>query len=258
MERRNWTDNETKMAFALYFLLEPNQISKHNADVINLATAINRTPSAVALKLWNISAHDPNRIEAGHVGMKHSNRLDRQIWLEYESRGDELISESLDLLSETTNEQNQKWDSFKQIAAEFSSLPEGKERTARIRQRVNQQYFRSTLLTNYQGACCITGLAVPSLLVASHIKPWAVCDPKTERLAGRNGLLLNALHDRAFDQGYITIDTDYKVRVSRHIKKSQDPLNWLWAYNGAPIQLPKAQKPDMELLEYHNDVIFLK
>lgn len=258
MERRNWTISETKMAFALYFLLETSQINKHNADVINLATAIDRTPSAVSLKLSNISAHDPNRIEAGYVGMKHSNRLDRQIWLEYERRGDELISESLDLLSEATNKQNHEWDSFKQIAAEFDSLPEGKERTARVMRRVNQQYFRSTVLTNYQRACCITGLAVPSLLVASHIKPWAVCDPKTERLAGRNGLLLNALHDRAFDQGYITIDANYKVRVSHHIKKSLDPLNWLWAYNGAPIQLPKAQKPDKELLEYHNDVIFLR
>lgn len=257
MERRNWTVSETKMAFALYFLLEPSQISKHNADIIGLATAIDRTPSAVSLKLSNISAHDPNRIEAGYVGMKHSNRLDRQIWLKYESHGDELISESLELLSEATNKQNHEWGSFKQIAAEFDSLPEGKERIARIRRRVNQQYFRNTLLTNYQGTCCITGLAVASLLVASHIKPWAVCDPKTERLAGRNGLLLNALHDRAFDQGYITIDADYNVRVSRHIKKSRDPLNWLWAYNGAPIQLPKAQKPDKELLEYHNDVIFL-
>lgn len=133
----------------------------------------------------------------------------------------------------------------------------GQRAHRQVNQRVNQQYFRSTLLETYSGRCCITGIAAPSLLIASHIEPWASCDPKTERLAGRNGVLLNTLHDRAFDQGYLTIDTDYKVRISRRIKRCQDPLNWLWTYDGEPIQLPKAQKPDKELLEYHNDVIFL-
>lgn len=257
MARRNWTPEETKMAFALYFLLEPKEQEKGNPDVIKFAAAIDRTPAAVSLKLSNIASNDTNRIEAGRIGMTHASRLDREILLEYGGRGDGLVTEALDLLAETTEQQSYEWNALKKIDLDFNSLPVGKERTAQVKQRVNQQYFRSTLLETYSGRCCITGIAVPSLLIASHIKPWASCDPKTERPAGRNGVLLNALHDRAFDQGYLTIDTDYKVRISRRVKRCQDPLNWLWAYDGEPIQLPKAQKPDKELLEYHNDVIFL-
>ena len=40
--------------------------------------------------------------------------------------------------------------------------------------RVNQHFFRAAILAAYENLrCCITGLAVPGLLVASHIVPWA-------------------------------------------------------------------------------------
>ena len=47
-----------------------------------------------------------------------------------------------------------------------------------------------------------SGLAVPELLVASHIKPWKDSDSKTERTNPMNGLTLNALHDKRFDNGH--------------------------------------------------------
>lgn len=80
--------------------------------------------------------------------------------------------------------------------------------------RVNQEFFRNTLLANYNSRCCLTGLSNKALLVASHIKLWKVSDPKTERLAPDNGLLLNALHDKAFDRGLITITKDLMIVVS--------------------------------------------
>lgn len=79
MTRRNWTIEETRAAFALYLLLEPSQIDKRNSDIIALATALDRTPSAVALKLWNIAANDANRVESGRVGMSHGSKLDKEI-----------------------------------------------------------------------------------------------------------------------------------------------------------------------------------
>ena len=257
MARRNWTPEETKMAFALYMLLEPRELDKRNENVIHLASCIDRTPASVSLKLANLAAHDVNRVEAGHMGMRHSSKLDRDIWIEYSSRGDELLTESLDLLAGATNGDNAPCPTYEGIALEFSSIPEGKERAAQVQQRVNQRYFRNTLIEAYGSRCCITGLATPSLLVASHIKPWRSCDPKTERLAARNGLLLNALHDRAFDQGFLTVDKGYTIHISPRIKKGDDPLSWLWSFDGQAIRLPKYQNPDPDLLEYHNDVIFL-
>lgn len=257
MAGRKWTLEETKMAFALYMLLEHREINKRNPNVINLAASIDRTPASVYLKLENIASHDANRVELGRVGMQHSNKLDKQIWAEYKSRGDGLLIESLDLLSEALKEGHLTCPTYESIAMEFETLPEGKEKTVQIQQRVNQRYFRNTLINIYNGRCCITGLASPSLLVASHIKPWKICDPKTERLAASNGLLLNALHDRAFDQGYLTVDTNYMVHISSRIKKNDDPLSWLWGFDGKAIHLPKSHVPDPKLLEYHNDVLFL-
>ena len=59
---------------------------------------------------------------------------------------------------------------------------------------------------------------MPSLLIASHIKPWRDSDPKTERTNPCNGLSLNALHHEAFDNGIFKIDTDYKILISKIAK----------------------------------------
>ena len=43
--------------------------------------------------------------------------------------------------------------------------------------RIGQSTFRKRLIEKYNGACCLCGLNFPQLLVASHIKPWAYCNP---------------------------------------------------------------------------------
>lgn len=82
-------------------------------------------------------------------------------------------------------------------------------------QRVGQSVFRDGLLTVWEGRCAITGLAVPELLRASHIKPWADCASDAERLDAFNGLLLAAHLDAAFDAGLITVEDDGVVVVSK-------------------------------------------
>lgn len=106
---------------------------------------------------------------------------------------------------------------------------------------VNQDYFRSVLLSNYDGACCLTGIDIPALLTASHIKPWAAATP-SERLMSSNGLLLNALHDRAFDRGLITLDERYRVVVSSRVPHTPTSDRWLYAFDGRKIALPGRDK----------------
>ena len=60
----------------------------------------------------------------------------------------------------------------------------------------------------------------PKLLIASHIKPWKVSDEKTERTNPQNGLCLNALHDKAFDKGLITINKKYEIIISSQLKNT--------------------------------------
>jgi predicted restriction endonuclease len=69
-------------------------------------------------------------------------------------------------------------------------------------------------LDYWEGRCAITGLAVPELLRASHIKPWADCDSDAERLDVFNGFLFSPNLDAAFDRGFITVADDGSVIVS--------------------------------------------
>lgn len=60
----------------------------------------------------------------------------------------------------------------------------------------------------------MTGLAVPALLRASHIKPWADCETDAERLDVYNGILLAPHLDAAFDLGFITVQDEGAIVVS--------------------------------------------
>jgi putative restriction endonuclease len=242
------------MAFALYFILPPKEIDDKGDDVIRFAEAIGRTPSSAALKTWNIAANDENRIRQGKVGMSHGSKIDAAVWDWFHDRGDDFLDEATALLAGVFNNRAKQQGS---ITYAVINLAEGKEKTVEVNQRVNQQYFRNTLLGNYQNKCCITGLDVEPLLVASHIKPWSVADPKTERLAPSNGLLLNALHDRAFDKGLITIDKQYRIRVSSKLKETPSVNELILQYRGEPIWVPSHFPPSREFVEYHNDMVFI-
>ena len=245
-----YTWEETLATFALYLLLPSGQHHKGNEDVIALANALGRSPSSISFKLGNIKSHDPSR---QGTGLPNGSKLDGKVWEVYSERGDALTEEALDLLINAISPSTAGGMIVEYLSKE---LPEGKERTVVATARANQTYFRRALLDNYHKRCCLTGLSVEQLLVASHIKPWSVADPVTERLSPENGLLLDALHDRAFDKGLMTIDFDLRVVVSRKVPKDKPGEDLLWCYNGRRIEVPGRFKPRKEFIEYHNDVVF--
>ena len=123
-----------------------------------------------------------------------------------------------------------------------------------MRVRVNQSFFRSRILSAYNFRCCVTGLTVQPLLTASHIIPWA--EDEKNRLNPRNGLCLNALHDRAFDRHLMWIEDDYVIRFSRKLTSALGPqpsafASWLTSFDGARLLLPKIFAPDTEFLKRH-------
>ena len=97
---------------------------------------------------------------------------------------------------------------------ETANLPRTTEAERLVVQRVGQDVFRRGLFEYWDGRCAITGLAVPELLRASHIKPWSVCNTDAERLDIFNGMLLAAHLDAAFDAGFITVADGGTVLVS--------------------------------------------
>jgi len=95
-----------------------------------------------------------------------------------------------------------------------AALPKTTEAERLVVQRVGQNLFRDGLLDLWEGRCAVTGLAVPALLRASHIKPWADCETDAERLDVYNGILLAPHLDAAFDRGFITVQDDGSIVVS--------------------------------------------
>ena len=104
-----------------------------------------------------------------------------------------------------------------QFRAKTQSLPKTTEAERLVVQRVGQDLFRTALLDFWQGRCCVTGLAVPSLLRASHIKPWAKCASDNERLDVFNGLLLAPHLDALFDSGWISFSDQGGMLVSEQL-----------------------------------------
>lgn len=95
-----------------------------------------------------------------------------------------------------------------------ATFPRTTEAERLVIQRVGQNVFRNGLIDFWDGRCAVTGLAVPELLRASHIKPWAHCDSDAERLDVFNGILLAPHLDAAFDCGFITVADNGAVIVS--------------------------------------------
>jgi putative restriction endonuclease len=111
------------------------------------------------------------------------------------------------------------------------------------------------VLNNYCTKCCITGIEIPGFLIASHIVPWSINEK--ERLNPRNGICLNALHDKAFDQGLITITPNFEVKLSSKLLESNiSLLEYFIKYDKQKISIPTKFIPSEEFLEYHNNNIF--
>ena len=248
-----WTRNELIVAFNLYCKIPFGRIHIHNPQIITLAKAIDRTPSAVSWKLANFARLDPSLKKRGIKGAGHGGRGEIAVWEEFNGNWEILAYESERLLAQMS-----KCKLEKVAGINEEDLPkEGKERERVVRLRVNQNFFRTAVLTSYQYRCCITGLTVPELLNASHIDPWS--NNSKVRMNPRNGLALNTLHDRAFDRGLITITTDFKVKVSarfRELPEHEALKSFFFSYNGKLILLPNRFAPDPEFLSYHNEKIF--
>ncbi len=107
-----------------------------------------------------------------------------------------------------------------QFRAKTQLLPKSTDAERLVVQRVGQHLFRGALLDYWRGRCCVTGLAVPALLRASHIKPWAKCASDDERLDVFNGLLLAPHIDALFDGGWISFSDRGSVLVSKELSNA--------------------------------------
>jgi predicted restriction endonuclease len=254
----NWTRQQLLVAFNLYCRLPFGKLHSRNPDIKKCAKLIGRTPSALAMKLTNIASLDPAITSTGRSGLKGASQADKAMWHEMQSNWEEFAVESYKAIEAVSAEFNVDAELESQEMHGSEEVPDytGGSRTAQVQARIGQDFFRKAVLSAYSYKCCITGLAVPELLVASHIIPWSV--NTANRLNPRNGLCLSALHDKAFDKGLITISEECAVRISKRKTVEHDEFyrTAMLAYDGKRISLPDKFQPDSDFLAHHRERIF--
>jgi putative restriction endonuclease len=248
-----WSREELIIAFNLYCKTPFGKIHIHNPEIIALSKILGRTPSAVSWKLANFARLDPGLKERKIAGASHGSKMDVEIWNEFNKNWNRLAFESERLLAEMTGKSIESTSNL-----DIVDLPKaGKERESIVKVRVNQSFFRKSVLAAYDFQCCITGLEITELLNASHIIPWS--KDEDNRVNPRNGLCLNVIHDQAFDRGFLTITPDFVVKVSRAVKiknMSNAAQDFLFRYDGVEIKKPSRFLPDEKFLKYHNRNVF--
>lgn len=247
---KTWVRQETLAAFGLYLQIPFGTVHSRNPEIIALAEKMGRTPGALSMKIANLASLDP----AAPAGLSQCSKLDKEVWENFCADQGALMYECAQARAEFEGVAVEK---RAEVPLDILQLPEGEERERMVRTRVKQSAFRRAVLAAYDKRCCITRLGEPRLLNASHIVPWN--EGLKQRLDPRNGLCLNALHDRAFDRGLITVRPSGKVVVSGQlIEKAKDCQEsaFIVACDGQKIDIPDRFPPEKEFLEYHNSEIF--
>ena len=249
-----WSRDEMILVLNLYLKMPFGKMHSRNPDVIRLAELIGRTPDAVAFRLVNYAAFDPQLSQRGISGMSHGGKKCEEYWNEFIDDRERLLFESEKILAELEGTTVEK--KYRDDLRDIPQMP-GDDKIRLVKTRVNQHVFRQIVLANYSGQCALTGIDISELLVASHILPWS--DNKEERLNPANGICLSSLYDKAFDTGLISFTNEKRVIFSSLL--SQNVGKDYYNHYFVPIQNRMLMRPakyeiDSAFLAYHREHIF--
>lgn len=136
-------------------------------------------------------------------------------------------------------------------AISSKTVPRRKDDEIR-RSRDGQGKYRDQLLLDCP-YCPITMLNDERLLIASHIKPWAVSNDK-EKIDPKNGFMLSPLYDKLFDRGFITFTEDKHMKISNWL--SQMNIRRLGLKEGLYVPRLPLDEQRNQYLEYHRKIVF--
>jgi putative restriction endonuclease len=256
MARRYWTENEFIVVFNLYLKLNFGQMDHRTTEVIEMAKLLDRTPSAIAMRLVNFASVDPFHQNRGIKGLEGGKAQCRPIFEKYINDRENLMFESEQILAKLEGKEiEEKFEEDLLDITQYVGI--SKERL--VKTRVNQNLFRKIVLANYNSKCAVSEIDIPTLLVASHIKPWSI--DEENRLNPSNGICLNTLYDRAFDKGFIGFKTDYSIIFAEKLKKEYKKdyfKEYFEPIEEKKLNLPSRFLPDAKFLEYHLEFCFDK
>lgn len=184
------------------------------------------------------------------------NIFDNPFFIEKNIRDNRMYSNAIKqyrfFVMDKTEDDNAEREMEEEIRT-CQTLNETEKKTI-IKARVGQGMFRQNLIKKYNYHCIVTGIDASQLLVASHIKPWSVCDNE-ERIDVENGLLLSANMDRLFDRGLITFTSKGEMLISSFI--GEENQTRLHIFKGLKVDFQPSARL-LKYLEYHREVLFVK
>lgn len=101
---------------------------------------------------------------------------------------------------------------------EYTETVTAREKEILAKARIGQSEFRDIILQKFENKCCLCGVTLKELLIASHIKPWKDSNDM-EKVNINNGLCLCPNHDKLFDKGLITFDESGKIVISNKLNE---------------------------------------
>lgn len=120
------------------------------------------------------------------------------------------------------------------------------------RARQGQGIYRDKLLSECP-YCPITMINDERLLIASHIKPWAVATDN-EKLDPKNGFMLSPLYDKLFDRGLMTFTQDRRIVLSNWISpKNKERIG---IKDGQFIQMLPLDEERETYMKFHRSSVF--
>ncbi|GCF08793.1 HNH endonuclease [Dictyobacter arantiisoli] len=288
---------ETLLCFGLFWIVNPHSfgganIDKVPDDVKTLAKFFKRSPGSLLSKMLNLEgarknggreepllyaqlSADPSIFHVLYSEIIQAARdLDITVtklpdflrpYAEATNSEDYLLGQD-DLPASQSALLKDVESSMEEIDRDFKLGSLLTEKLAERKVRLSQHRFALAVMNNYQRTCVFCGLApdlIPGtsgLLRASHIKPWAASTTQ-ERMDVRNGLAACAMHDLAFDQGYLSVDNTYTILRARLLQQSIGKNSGMDIYfnhmlSTSLLRPNEAKNPDPAYLSYHRERIF--
>ena len=246
----NWTEEQITIVLYEYCRNPFGQFSATKQFVKDLGKLIGRSPAAIVRKVGNLASFDPQMKARGVGGLGHTGKLDELVWNKYFGHWDQLAYDAEVLLAKLKYKKLE--DS---LNIDIHDLPKGSERIQEVKRRINQSFFRNTVLSSYENRCCITGINNNKLLHACHIVGWS--ENEANRTNPQNGLCLNVLFHKAYDENLIGISPDYEIYVSEEFfgakldSVDSSTREYIKSINHRKLIMPKRFLPDRDLLAVH-------
>jgi putative restriction endonuclease len=137
MAKNLWTRDELLIALNLYYKFPYGQFHTNNPMIVQVAHKLQRTPSALVMKLCNFGSLDPRHKLRGVQGLKGISKADQQIWYEFEDNWTELALESEEKMQSLLEEEIKDNFTLLEITEKFTTETEAIRKV-----RIGQNFFR--------------------------------------------------------------------------------------------------------------------